>query len=150
MPLSTSVSSSSTAPFGSTSLSASSLPMVQAPTAFKSGNAMAQFGASVTERPGAAASSLKVSWQRRSRSGLESSHVPTSALAASLGAGGGACADALSADAAIRPAPISDRIIMPAKLAHHAFFGGVSGTGVSGPLPENHEMMLLATSSSIA
>src|SRR5947199_152229 len=34
--------------------------------------------------------------------------------------------------------------------SNYDFFIGVSGTGVSGPLPANHEMMLFATSSSIA
>ena len=46
-------------------------------------------GASVKARPCGTGSSLKVSVQRRSRSGLDSSHGPTKARAASLGSGSG-------------------------------------------------------------
>src|SRR6266516_1528317 len=166
MPLSTSLSSSSTAPLASTSLSASSLPMVQAAVARRSGNVVAQLPPRATDRPGPAGSSLKVSVQRRSRSGLENSQTPTSARAASLGCG--ACARAAAQESASNAA-ISRRLsIIEVTLAFRSrwsladqqygslppnsgyFFTGVSGTGVSGPLPENQEMMLSATSVSIA
>src|ERR1043165_7497524 len=114
MPLSTSVSSNSTTPFPSTSLSASSLPMVQAAVGRTSGNAAAQLGPSATAQPCGAASSLNVSVQRRSRSGLESSHTPTSARAASLGAAGLCWEKAAPPEKANRTTPAKHRSIVPA------------------------------------
>ena len=50
------------------------------------------------------------------------------------------------------PAQTAKRIHLPGGSApeSYGFFTGVSATGVIAPLPANHEMMLFATSSSIA
>src|SRR3954465_2843548 len=151
MPLSTSVSSNNTTPLASTSLSASSPPIVHAAVGRTSGNAAEQVGPSVTTRPCGAPSSLKVSVQRRSRSGLESSHTPTSAPPASLtveGAGA-CCATARSAQRSNNP-PAKNRVMPASPPCNYDFFTDVSGTGVLAPLPANHEIMLFATGSSMA
>src|SRR3954447_21836568 len=109
MPFSTSDSSSSTLPLLSISLREPSRPMVQAATVRRSGKATPHAGAIPTARPGGTGSSLKVTVQRRSRSGLDNSHIPTSAFAASVGSDSG-CANA---GVAAKTRPIARNLSMP-------------------------------------
>src|SRR5665213_3992379 len=93
MPSSTSLNSTSDLPWASSRRSRSFSGKFQATTSFTSGNSVPQFWSNSTLKPPGAGSLLRTTVQILSRSALENSQEPITALAESPSVGG-SCADA--------------------------------------------------------